>query len=156
MVLIVFFSSCNTPKYLPDVKAIGLESHGSYIKINHKSSAQIHGELIAVENNNIYVLLNESKRCLKIPVAEIKNFKLRYAQPAHYGWSIPIFSAVSLVHGILATFTLPLNLIITTAVTISGENDFRYNQKSISLKNLKMFARFPQGIPENIDLASIK
>jgi hypothetical protein len=39
---------------------------------------------------------------------------------------------------------------------MSSEDAFQYNEKNMSYEKLKMFARFPQGIPLNIDVASIK
>ena len=154
--LLVLFSGCARPDYLPKPEEIGLNQHGSFIKITHKSATQVSGELIAIDSAGIIVLAKGSKRCLRIPVTEIKKFKLQYAQQPHYGWSIPVFSAVSLVHGLLAAITLPTNLIVTTLVTISGENDFKYNNRNISYHKLKMFARFPQGVPAHIDLATIQ
>jgi hypothetical protein len=53
-------------------------------------------------------------------------------------------------------YTAPINLIVTISITVSGETAFQYSDKNITYDILKMFARFPQGIPPNMDLASIK
>jgi hypothetical protein len=41
-------------------------------------------------------------------------------------------------------------------VTTSRENAFKCNQKNMTYEKLKMFARFPQGIPPTISLTNIK
>jgi hypothetical protein len=56
----------------------------------------------------------------------------------------------------MLVFTAPINLMVTIVVTMSSEDAFQYNEKNMSYEKLKMFARFPQGIPLNIDVASIK
>ena len=154
--LIAMLTGCATPQYLPEPEGIGLNQYGSFIKITHKSATHISGELIAIDSAGIVVLAQKSKRCLRIPIADIRKFKLQYAQQPNYAWSIPVFSAVSLVHGLVASLTLPLNLLVTTAVTISGETDFQYNNRNLSYHKLRMFARFPQGLPPHVDLASIQ
>ncbi len=106
---------------------------------------------------------------MTVPINDVKRFKLRYARPKHYGWTIPIGIILPLIpftdpdgggrmpfHGFFALLSIPVNLIVTIAVTKAGENAFKYNDKNMTYDKLKMFARFPQGVPTNIDLASIK
>ncbi|MBL0238695.1 MAG: hypothetical protein IPQ02_19390 [Saprospiraceae bacterium] len=45
---------------------------------------------------------------------------------------------------------------MTVIVSVSGESAFKYSNKNICIDKLKMFARYPQGIPSDIDTASIK
>ncbi|MBM3161675.1 MAG: hypothetical protein FJZ66_10110 [Bacteroidetes bacterium] len=161
--LIIFFSSCTSPRYLPSSDKIDVNEYGSYIKIIHKTASNIDGELIAIDgeliaidSNKIVVLTEQTKKCLTIPISEIKHFKLRHAKQKHYGWTIPVFTLATIAHGSFLKFTAPANLIVTISVTASGENAFKYSDKDMSYEKLRMFARFPQGIPSNIDLASIK
>lgn len=154
--LIIFFSSCTSPRYLPSSDKIDVNEYGSYIKIIHKTAYNIDDELIAIDSNKIVVLTEQTKKCLTIPISEIKHFKLRYAKQKHYEWTIPVFTLATIAHGSFLKFTAPANLIVTISVTASGENAFKYSDKDMSYEKLRMFARFPQGIPSNIDLASIK
>jgi hypothetical protein len=39
---------------------------------------------------------------------------------------------------------------------VGGETAYTYSEKNMTFNSLKMFARFPQGIPVGIDLAAIK
>ena len=154
--LILFLSSCSSPRYLPSSDKIDVKEYGSYIELKHKTASNIDGELIAIGSNEIVLLTEKTKMCLVVPINEVKGFKLRYAKPKHYGWSIPLYTLATISHGFWLILTAPVNLIVTISVTASGENAFTYDDKDMTYDKLKMFARFPQGVPPNIDLASIK
>jgi hypothetical protein len=152
----IIFSSCISPSYLPSSDNIDINKYGSYIKITRQSNANIDGELIAIDSNKIVVLSESENECLTVPITEVKQFKLRYAKPKNYSWSIPAYTFFTLMHGLLLIFTAPINLIVTISVKASGESAFRYSDKNMTYEKLKMFARFPQGIPTNINMESIK
>ena len=158
----IVISSCKTPAYLPSSEMIDVNQSGSYIQVirrtvsSNEESAFINGELIAIDSNNLIVLSEKTNECVIVPMDNVKQFELQYAKGKHYGWTIPVFSLASFAHGMFGIFTIPLNLIVTTWVTASGESAFTYKSKNITYDQLKMFARFPQGIPSNIDLESIK
>ncbi len=154
--LIIFFSSCKSPAYLPTSDKIDVNEYGSYIKIVHKTASNIDGELIAIDHNEIIVLTEETKECISVPVSEVERFKLKYAAPRKYGWTIPVFLVYPFIHGVFSVISMPIHLIVTIAVTVTGENDFTYSDKNMTYDDLRMFARFPQGIPPNVDLADIK
>ena len=152
----VIMSSCAYPRYLPSSDKIDINPNGSYIKIFRKTSTNITGELIAIDSTNLVVLSLSEKKCLTIPIADVKRFNLRYAKPKHYWWTIPVYILPTIGHGFFLIFTAPFNLIVTVIVSVSGESAFKYSNKNISIDKLKMFARYPQGIPSDIDTASIK
>ena len=150
-------NSCASPKYLPSYQEIDVNTHGSYIKVTGPNIKIVQGELIALNNEKMIILSEENNQCQIVPLKEINKFTLQYAQTKSYGWSVPVFTAVSLAHGLAAIFSLPINLITTSAVTIGGESEFKYRgKKQLSYEDLKMFARFPQGIPPNISIDRIK
>ena len=148
--------SCTSPKYLPSSDKIDINEFGSYIELVRNTAPNIRGELIAIDTSKIVVLTEDANKCVVVPVSEVKRFSLRYAKPKHYGWTIPVFTLFTATHGVGLLVTAPINLIVTISVTTSGENAFKYSDKNISYNELMMFARFPQGIPPNIDLANIK
>ena len=154
--LIVFFSRCSSPKYLPSSDKIDVNRYGSYININRTNGENINGELIAINNNTIIILTENFKKCFEVSISDVKHFKLRYAKPKHYGSSIPLFTLATIGHGWFLGLTAPINLLVTISVTASGENAFKYSDKNITYENLRMFTRFPQGLPPNIDLVNIK
>lgn len=154
--LIFILSSCSSPIYLPSSNKINVNEHGSFIRINSQTKSSIEGELISIDSNTIIILSEKKNQCEKIFLKDVKRFKLRYARPKHYGWTIPSIIILPFIHGYYSAITIPVNLIVTILVTSSGEIAFTYNNKNISFDKLKMFARFPQGLPLNIDIAGIK
>jgi hypothetical protein len=152
----ILFGSCTSPRYLPSSDKIDVNEYGSYISITQRTASNIDGELIAIDSSKIVVLAEETTKCVTVPITDVQRFKLRYAKPKHYGWTIPVYTLATIGHGLLLIFTAPINLIVTISVTASGESAFKYSDKNMTYDKLKMFARFPQGIPTNIDLESIK
>lgn len=156
IILIVITNSCSTPAYLPSSDKIDVNEHGSYIELYQKNKIMLDGELIALDSNQIVILTGLDKNCAIVPMSEVKKFRLEYAKPKHYGWIIPLGIFLPLIHGYYSVLTLPAHLLVTIAVTVSGENAFTYSSKTMTFDELKMFARFPQGIPPGIELAGIK
>jgi hypothetical protein len=148
----VFLSNCNTPRYLPLVKDIGVNEYGSYINLNCNNNLFIRGELIEIDSNKIIVLNKSTNKCETYPIRDVQRFKLKYARARDYSWTIPISILATISHGFFLAISLPVNLI----VTISVNGAFKYSEKDMTYDKLKMFARFPQGIPPNIDISSIK
>jgi len=155
--LVLVIISCTSTKYfLPSSETINVNQYGSYINITHKRSVNIMGELISIDSSRIVVLMESTHKCVSVSISDVQRFKLQYANPKRYGWSIPAYTLATISHGVFLIFTAPINLIVTISVTSGGESAFTYSDKDMTYDKLKMFARFPQGIPANIDLASIK
>jgi len=158
MLFATVICSCTAPRYLPKSGDIDVNQYGSFIRIKSSSGPNIQGELIAIDSSHLVVLIDGDfgKTAVLIPIEGISSFKLRYAHPRYYGWTIPVFTLATIGHGWYAIFTAPINLIVTTSVAASGAKAFQYSDDDMTYEKLKMFARFPQGIPTNIDLGSIK
>lgn len=158
ILLALLNSSCKAPAYLPEAEEIAINEFGSYITVNLLAGQDIEGELITIDNSTLNVLTkeNESNQLRSIAMADVKSFKLMYAQPKKYGWTIPVSALVTLSHGYFAVFTAPINLIVTSITTVRGANAFTYTEKSMSWEDLKMFARFPQGLPPNIEMENLE
>lgn len=152
----LLFSNCTFPKYLPYAEGVGTNEYGSYINIILPHGDVVEGELIAIDSSNIVVLIEESRSCTTLSLSEVKKFRLRYAKSRNYGWSIPVFTLSTLSHGVGAGITLPLNLIVTIVITATGQSAFQYNQKNMTYDKMRMYARFPQGIPRNVSIQSIE
>jgi hypothetical protein len=152
----VLVSGCKNSSYLPTYDKIDVNAHGSYIYLSEKRSHYLRGELIALDSVSVVVLNEKTHQCIAVPVTDIRKFSLTYARPSHYGWSILLFSVLCVSHGMFAVFSLPINLIVTISVTSGGEHAFTYSEKDMTYKKLKMFARFPQGIPLTVNLADIR
>lgn len=153
----IILSSCVAPKILPAPDQIDVHPYGSYITVFHKGDTpNSKGELIAIDSSTIVLLSETSNKTIAIPLADVERFKLRYAKPKQYGWTIPTVIILPFIHGYYSIFTVPLHLIVTISVTASGRRAFTYSNKNMTYDKLKMFARFPQGIPPNIDMSSLE
>ncbi len=158
LLLLILVSSCSAPKYVPKLEEVPFSAHGSHIEVQQVSGTLIEGELIAVEVSALLLLTGEdsAKQLQELPISNIAKFKLTYAQPQSYAWTIPVYTLSTASHGLFAIFTAPANIMVTSLVTARGANAFTYNEKVISYEELRKFARFPQGIPPKIDPASIR
>lgn len=157
-IITLILSGCATTGHLPTSDKIDVFEFGSHITILYKkpSNLRLSGELIALENDTIVVLSSHVKKCRSISIADVRKFTLSYTTPKQYGWTIPIFSLLSLSHGWMAVFTIPINLAVTIIATTSALDAAQFTNKNMTYEDLSMFARYPQGIPPGIELDSIK
>ena len=156
--LAIIMSSCISSRYgnLPSSDMIDINQNGSYFQVIRKTKEDIDGELIAIDSNKIIVLSRASNKCMIVPLNDVKRFKIQYAKPKNYGWTVPMGLVLPFINGGYSVLTFPIHLIVTISVTAGAEKAFTYNDKNITYTELKMFARFPQGVPSNIDIAKIK
>lgn len=158
LLLLILASSCSAPKYIPEVEEVPFSAYGSFIEVQPLSGAKIEGELIAIDEVTMFVLTGKDspKQLQNLPVNDIGTFKLTYAQPKDHAWTIPVYTLATASHGLLALFTAPANIVVTSIVTARGANAFTYNEKVMKYEELRMFARFPQGIPPNVERANLR
>ncbi|HHH53669.1 MAG TPA: hypothetical protein ENK91_08435 [Bacteroidetes bacterium] len=156
--LLFLLASCSTPKYLPDMGNYWKGSHGAYIKVTKNDYSIVKGELIEAKNDNLRILTSkkDTTKLMNIEKKDIKRYWIKYAKSPQYGWTIPVYALSTISHGFFLVITLPVNLIATIAITSSSNKNSSFNQKHLAFSDLKMYARFPQGIPENIDPSQIK
>ena len=147
-------SSCGAPNYLPNVDHIGTNPYGAYIKVYSELEYIIVGELLAVEEAQIYVL--SESWIDSIPVDKVYKYRITYAKAKNYAWSIPLLLAAAAPTGYGGWAILgSLGLLTSISATVSARRAVQYNQKQVSIDSLYMFARYPQGLPEGLDLNSL-
>jgi hypothetical protein len=159
VLLAVMVGGCSAPAYLPEAEFIDVNQYGSYIEITTVRGPNISGELIAVDDDSMIVLSESSanmRNAVSIAHPDIYGYKLRYAQPENHGWTIPLYSLFTISHGWYLAFTFPINLITTIAVTAGGSSSYTYSDRNISRLKLRQFARFPQGMPEGVDIRQLR
>ncbi len=149
--------SCTNSKILPKSVDIATNVYGGLIEISTKQEL-IEGELISVNENELIVLLLDSNKCISVPKKYINKYKLKYAlgEAEKYSWTIPLFMLVSASHGYYMTLSLPFNFITTSTIYFSSANAYTLRSTYVDYEKLKMYARYPQGTPENIDISKIK
>jgi len=168
IVIIITLQSCHYPNYLPEYDEIDINQFGSYVEINlidnlknedflKYNNLELEGELIAVYDSYILVSLENNHNVIKIPLEIVDYLELNYAKPVDYTWAYTEL-LFPVTHGIFLVVTFPINAITVVAVNISSNNSYSYNTEKqiISSEMLKQFARFPQGIPNNVDIRDIR
>jgi hypothetical protein len=141
--------------YLPKAKDIPLSAFGSYATFSMKNQKKtLSGELISVQSEMIY-LINNQGMADSVKIHDIKKFKIYFAKPPKYGYTIPTSVAASAFHGRFLLFSAPINAFITTIVTAGSYKSYSYNQHDIELDNIRYFARFPQGLPEHVTIHDV-
>jgi len=155
LALTTLIGSCTTPKYVPLPEDVGTELYGSFIMLDPPGGERVKGELIAV-NEDALIILDALAKIITIPKGNVGEFRVKYANSQKkYGWRIPVYTLLSAGHGFGLIVSAPVNLAVTTGVSIDAANDFKYNNETIGYEELRMFARFPQGIPEGVRLEDI-
>ena len=156
LIIPLLLGSCKAPYYVPSTKHIGIERHGSQIIVQPFEDEKVRGEFIAIKEDMFIILGDDTGNMYSIPRENIKKVKIRYAQPKQYGWAIPVSIVSTIIsHGLYLVLSAPVNALVTGVVTGTGASDFTYNNKTMSDNEIRMFARFPQGIPEGIELIDI-
>jgi hypothetical protein len=153
--VIVIFSSCSSSKILPKPDEIVSNAYGGLIELKTRQG-YIYGELISVNDEDLSVLIMNKNECENINKSKITSYKIYFAEANKYGWTIPAFTILSFTHGWLSILSLPTNLISTIVITSSAKSSFRISSRKIKYEELKMYARFPQGLPSNIKTEEIK
>ena len=163
LILVFLISGCSTLNYsyLNKRETFHHNSRGAYMEVkthyfDHDKAKTVRqsfkGELIFCDSANLYLLNNWANFELqKINFDYITKFSARYANAKDVKWTIPVFSLITISHGWWLILTFPVNLILTSAITYSSNHRYELNQNFYKLENLYKFARFPQGMPENID-----
>lgn len=149
-------SSCSHIKGLPSSDKLDVHQYGSYILLTYKPDRMVEGELIAVDSTQIVVLSESSQKCVAVSSKDVKRYTVYYADHKRYGWTFPLFLTYPVIHGMLSAISIPIHLIITSSVIASSDKAFTYTENTLKYDELKMFARFPQNIPPNVELVNIK
>ncbi len=159
LVIFIIFGilSCTPkpPSYVTDYDGLRYNRYGSYIEIRFVNDTFFSGELIEVKEEGLVLLRHNPRKCQYFEFKDFKKLKMQVAKPVNTYWAIPIFAVISISHGLYAGLTLPINLISTFVIGFKGQRQNTYNEETISKENLKKFARFPQGLPENIKLEDL-
>lgn len=142
-------AGCITISYLPTHRTLDSNPYGAYIRITTLDKEYYTGELISVTGDKVTVLLGDKGiiNTKTIDSSQIKRYYILYANKS-IARSIPFI--ISILHGFFIPITTIINGIVMANV------DFTYTSKSLKYKDLKLFARYPQGIPANVSIYNIK
>lgn len=167
-----FFYGCATSyapdNWLPNTDQIQREAYGGWLTLyvteysttqNDGAPAEISGEFISSDSNNVYLLTVDN--LLTINKSEIKEAILELDDKNNGEYAVwTTLGALSTVsHGMLAGISFPLWLIVGISASSGESLRDRYVEElpaDIYWEEVQKFARFPQGLPTNLDLNKLK
>ncbi len=170
LAVLIAVSGCSTvdlPSRLPDTEHAIAATTGAWIVLYDSTSlvasAKHEGELIAVAQDSVFlfqdsILIGVGKR--RISVAKLFVVDPPITSAGANLWVIMgTLSTVS--HGILLIISAPAWLIVgsvsaAAAVKAIDEGDYRYPNPGHGWAEFEQFARFPQGLPPNIDRSQLR
>jgi len=149
-------ASCGSYTYLPKPKQAHLYPRGAQVSIAYSNGWRgPAGELIAVGAHQWYVLQGV---VYAVPDSAIGTAVLRVARTSDNPGAIEAWAALmpftTLYHGIGMLFSLPVNLAVAIPVGVDASASVYsiYYPGEIRKEDVYKFARFPQGIPEGVNL----
>jgi len=157
---IVLLNGCATryaPRgWTPQLSEAQTQAYGGWVTVTHlEKDIKISGELIAVEDEMIYVLSDSGIH--EVFLKDIKKLQLEvyWEKQRTLGWGI--LGAIStLSHGWGSIISAPTWIIATVSAVPTEANSGLIVQSRKKMVDLRPFARFPQGFPKDIDLSSLK
>ena len=164
LITLVFLGACNSPKHLAKPMEFRQYVKGLFFQAKLKQGAKVLGEIIEVNDKAIILLpLDEtSSRIITISRELINKAEIVIASTSDNPKGISTWAGLNnitvLGHGGFGIFTLPINLATTIAIDADATTT-TYRVKypnQISWDEIAKFARFPQGIPQNISPNAIK
>jgi len=161
--LIALSTQCATvpaPKgWLPKPSEAQSWAFGGWMSIEYSSGRgekTSQGELIAIQDENIYLLTAEELAV--VPINNVHNsaiYVYKNSVDSVGIWAL-LGTLSTISHGFYALISAPI-WIISGSLNASGESKsgcLKYPDKD--WQEFRKFARFPQGIPQGLDLQALK
>jgi hypothetical protein len=171
--LILFLSGCSTvripSKYRYSAQQVKREITGSWIHIklnlraNTEQETELSGELIAIQSDTIYVITTHGFKGVQISKIDKADLYIFMNQSGLYAAVTGLLYLPDLIASVV--FDMPGFLILGVPWIITGSiitiaegtnhNNVLNFPNFCSLGELRKFARFPQGMPPDIDKTRI-
>jgi len=164
--ILVLFSGCaitHAPSgWLSDSHELQYEAFGGWLQVHYSKNDSLKqstmGELIALSSDSLYVL-GRNENLHVIAVADVTHARLVEYKSHHGelgGWiALGTLSTVS--HGWYLILTAPLLWIFAGTLAASSRSyDPIIDYPRYSFNEFKAYARFPQGLPKNLDRHKLK
>lgn len=138
--------------WLPGPGEAQAEAYGGWISVQRQSHREtIHGELIAVDRDSVFVLTAEE--LFVIPLADVRRAKLTSYKSG--GSAIALWGLAgtlsTISHGVILIISAPLWIVSSSIAAAGASREPQVTYPQRSQQELSMYARFPQGLPEGLD-----
>ena len=155
-------NSCNTVKAplasVPKRNSLATDTYGGWIELRLVSAKDsVSGEFIATGYDSLYIM--EDARVQGYAISDIRYARVVFFKNmsgAYTAWTV-LGSLLTFSNGYFMIFTLPVTIIIGLSTTFAESKrinflDYPFN----SLEDLSKYSRFPQGMPQEINIADLK
>ncbi|RPI75165.1 MAG: hypothetical protein EHM47_03365 [Ignavibacteriales bacterium] len=170
MYLSLFLIGCATTyapgDWLPETEEVSRQAYGGWITIitypdtinSEEKWFQYGGEFISTDKNNVYLLYDT---VYTIPKNNILKVTLELDEKSSVEYGLWTFGGTvsTISNGYYLIFTAPFWLLTGIPATVGESNRDRYEAENPDLNywtSVQKFARFPQGLPDNIELKDLK
>jgi len=139
--------------WLPTPQQAQTDGYGGWIRVEYQAGSELEGELLSATADTIHML---SDRWIAVPLSQVKQatltgYDVRIQRLELWG----VLGAVSAFsHGFFVLITGPTWIVASTAGAANASVAPR--TMSTSPTALNMYARFPQGLPSDIDRTTIR
>ena len=155
--VIILLYSCSSASYLTKPMDFKHQVKGLFLETTMHDSSIVLGEIIEVNSVDIKILpLNQANGIHTIAKDKIQSAEVIIALTSDNSKKISSWAGsvnvLSIGHGYFGILTLPINLAITIPMAndaVKGTYRVKYPD-NIAWDEMSKFARFPQGIPQNI------
>lgn len=149
-------------RWLPDTDQIQTEAYGGWLSIEYKTEGEetekVKGEYITSDSENVYLLYDSLEVIPRYKITEAV-LEIDDKNTSQYsGWTV-LGTVSTLSHGWFLVFTMPTWL--TTGIIATSGESYRDRYSADDPTNeywdhIIKFARFPQGLPKNINPKSLR
>ena len=148
------FRTTAPSSYLPTAAEATRDAYGGWIRVQNRDDTQVEGELLAATVDTLHVL--SFGGWLAMPVAQVRVATLTAFRVPLDG--IIIWGALgglsTISHGFVLILTAPTWIVASSLAGASASKAPRV--RSVDPAKLAPFARFPQGLPPDIDRAATR
>ena len=145
--------------WLPKPAEAQAGAYGGWIELTYgepKEKRSMDGELIAVSADSVWLLGQD--QALVIPTTAVKMGKLT-AYAAQTGaltaWAV-LGTLSTISNGVVLILTAPMWIIVGPLAVASESRAPQRKSSPLAWGELAPFARFPQGMPEGVELNTLK
>ena len=142
--------------WLPDAAESREQAHGGWVMLRLADGTHHGGELIAVNADRLVVL--EDSSCVTFATAQVTNAYVTGYQSA--AGMIAVWTAMGAVstlsHGFVLIASLPAWLLVGSILTSVESFAPREHVSASTWQEARAYARFPQGMPEGLDPATLR
>ena len=147
----------HAPKdWLPNASEATTQAHGGWVVLRLADRSMHEGELIAIGPDSLFVL--EPSGCRGFAQTQVEHGLLTgYDSEADrlQAWVV-VGSLSTLSHGVFLVGTFPLWLLAGGLATASQAHAGRVSITPTTWEKARLYARFPQGLPEGLDRAEVR